>query len=148
MKSQDSIILSIHHEQLNGQQSSTRAKEIFGSICMCKLKNSAQLFMKGLCQEWPAEGEWTAYALSNGGFFMEPIPHDGRFFHFSHSGEYFHERVPPRLAGVIVFLYTYAQLSITPNFTQNIWAQQHELLQQYVRQLPAVEQAVVFRAID
>ncbi len=148
MISSSHLHTAVMHKELDNLQAAVIAKNIFGSIPVSSLRNNAQLFLKGLCEDWPTSGEWQGYRLTNGGFFLAPIRTDGSCFSLKHGANFIVDRVNSRLTGVIVFLYVYAHMSIDSNDFVNVWARQHELLQQYICCLPESERSIIYDAIN
>ncbi len=120
----------------------------FGELGFSLLRGNAQIFMRGLCADWRT-GQWKNYSLSNGGFFMAPVPEDEtQDFQLHNVTNGFTRKVEPLLTGVIVFLHAYSELSVHRTFGSAVWPRQRDFLQEYVRSLPAKERSIVFGAVD
>ena len=137
----------VFYRTLAASQGNELSQSIFGEVGASVIMSNAQIFMRGLCESWRT-GTWQPYSLSNGGYFMSPNPDSPpEGFLLRHSANDFAEVVTPHLTGVIVYLYAYSQLSVHRTFGSKVWAQQHELLQEYVRGLPERNRSLIFRAV-
>lgn len=135
----------VFHRSMMDDEGGIRRREIFGEVGASVIMNQAHVIMRGLCENWRT-GEWHAFSLSNGGFFMAPMPDQQQGFLFQYDKNNLDAVVTSHSAGAIVFLCVYLHLSRHHTFKSAVCAEQYRLLREYVEGLRGSEKALILMA--